>query len=78
MPQCKRCKGSRLFEIAALTDENGPWKHRIDLLQTIPGVGEKVAQVIVAETGADMTRFPTAAQLAAWAGLAPAIHESGG
>ena len=36
-----------------------PWTHQIELLQTIPGVGETVAQVIVAETGADMSRFPT-------------------
>jgi transposase len=55
-----------------------PWQHQIDLLQTIPGVGPKVAQVIVAETGADMSRFPSAAHLAAWAGLAPAMHESAG
>ena len=50
-----------------------PWAHQLELLQTIPGVGEKVAQVIVAETGADMSRFPSAAHLAAWAGVAPAI-----
>jgi transposase len=55
-----------------------PWQHQIELLQTIPGVGETVAQVIVAETGADMSRFPTPAHLAAWAGLAPAMHESAG
>lgn len=55
-----------------------PWAHEIELLQTIPGVGEKVAQVIVAETGADMSRFPSAAHLAAWAGVAPGIHESAG
>ena len=55
-----------------------PWAHQIDLLQTIPGVGEKVAQVIVAETGADMSRFPTAAHLASWAGLVPGLHESAG
>ena len=55
-----------------------PWQHQIELLQTIPGVGPKVAQTIVAETGADMTRFPTAAHLAAWAGLAPAMNESAG
>jgi transposase len=41
-------------------------------------VGEKVAQVIVAETGADMSRFPTAAHLAGWVGLAPAMNESAG
>jgi Transposase IS116/IS110/IS902 family len=40
--------------------------------------GEKVAQVIIAETGGDMSRFPTAGHLASWAGLAPALHESAG
>ena len=48
-----------------------PWAHQIELLQTIPGVGPKVAEVFIAETGGDMSRFPTAAHLAAWAGLAP-------
>jgi transposase len=55
-----------------------PWAHQLDLLQTIPGVGPKVAQVILAETGGDMSRFPSAAHLAAWAGLAPGVHESAG
>src|SRR5215212_2598160 len=55
-----------------------PGQHRIELLRISPGVGDTVAQVIIAETGAGMTRFPTAAQLAAWAGLAPAMHESAG
>lgn len=55
-----------------------PWTHEIELLQTIPGVGEKVAQVIIAETGADMSAFPSAAHLAAWAGVAPGMHESAG
>jgi transposase len=40
-------------------------------LVTIPGVGQRTAEVIVAQTGGDMTRSPTAAHLAAWAGLAP-------
>jgi transposase len=61
-----------------LVDTCRPWQHQIELLQTIPGVGPKVAQVIIAETGGDMARFPTAAHLAAWAGLAPAMHESAG
>jgi hypothetical protein len=55
-----------------------PWAHEIELLLTIPGVGPRVAQTIVAETGADMSRFPTAAHLASWAGLSPSMHESAG
>ena len=55
-----------------------PWAHQLELLQTIPGVGPKVAQVIIAETGGDMSKFPSAAHLASWAGLAPAIYESAG
>jgi transposase len=47
-------------------------------LQTIPGVGEKVAQAIVAEIGTDMSRFKTAAHLASWAGLVPGKNESAG
>ena len=63
---------------AIIIDACQPWQHQIELLQTIPGVGQKVAQVIIAETGGDMSRFPTAAHLAAWAGLAPAMNESAG
>jgi transposase len=55
-----------------------PRAHQLELLQTIPGVGLKTAQVIIAETGADMSQFPSAAHLAAWAGVAPAMHESAG
>ncbi len=44
----------------------------------MPGVEVSTAQVFVAEAGADMARFPTASHLAAWAGLAPANHESAG
>jgi transposase len=62
----------------AIAEAFRPWAHQLELLQTIPGVGEKVAQVIIAETGGDMTRFPSAAHLASWAGLAPAIYESAG
>ena len=62
----------------AITVAFEPWAHQLELLQTIPGVGERVAQVIVAETGADMSRFPSAAHLASWAGLAPAVYESAG
>jgi transposase len=56
----------------------GPFRGAVELLQTIPGVGQAVAEVIVSETGADMARFPSPGHLAAWAGVAPANHESAG
>lgn len=49
-----------------------------ELLQTIPGVGLKVAETLVSEIGADMTRFPSDAHLASWAGRCPGNHESAG
>jgi transposase len=55
-----------------------PWAHQLELLQTIPGVGPKVAQVIIAQTGGDMSKFPSAAHLASCAGLSPAMYESAG
>jgi len=58
--------------------EAAPWQHELDLLQTMPGIGPRVAQVFIAETGGDMTRFGSAARLASWAGLAPAVYESAG
>lgn len=54
------------------------WSHQIELLCTVPGVGTRIAESIIAETGADMSQFPTADHLAAWAGLAPGNHESAG
>ena len=55
-----------------------PFARLIARLVTIPGIGQRTAQVIVAETGGDMTRFATPAHLAAWAGLAPGDNESAG
>jgi transposase len=46
-------------------------------LAEIPGVSRKLAMAIIAETGLDMTRFPTADHLASWAGLAPVARQSG-
>lgn len=47
-------------------------------LDEIPGVGRDVAQIILAELGADMSRFPSAAHAASWTGLAPGKNESAG
>lgn len=49
-----------------------------ELLMSIPGVAKVGADVIIAETGADMTRFPTAGHLASWAGVCPGSNESAG
>jgi len=50
----------------------------VALLDTIPGVAPTAAQILVAEIGTDMQRFPSAAALASWAGLAPGNNESAG
>jgi len=55
-----------------------PFRGFRDLIVTIPGVSTGVADVIIAETGADMTRFPTAGHLASWAGTCPGSNESAG
>jgi transposase len=69
-------------EIAAFGSRIGmelrPLRHEQDLLITIPGVAERISEIILAETGADMNRFPTAAALASWAGVAPGNNESAG
>lgn len=68
--------------IAALDAEIGTRldreQARIALLDTIPGIDRRTAEVILAEIGVDLTRFPDADHLAAWAGLAPGQNESGG
>lgn len=64
-------------EIRAACEADGN-EEVISLLDTIPGVGRGLAEVLVAEIGTDMTRFPTAGHLAAWAGVAPGNNESAG
>lgn len=50
----------------------------VERLDAIPGVGRVVAQIAIAELGIDMSRFPTDAHAASWAGLAPGKNESAG
>ena len=50
----------------------------MELLDSIPGVGERTAQTIIAEIGVDMSRFPSAKHLASWAGVCPGNNESAG
>jgi transposase len=61
-----------------IAERVGPFEPAIELLCGIPGWGRGIAEVFIAETGGDMAVFPTAAQLAAWSGMAPGTHESAG
>jgi transposase len=62
-------------EIERLT---APFDELVVLLDTIPGVARTTAELILAEVGADLSRFPAANHLASWAGLVPGNNESAG
>jgi transposase len=55
-----------------------PLAEQVALLDTVTGIGPLTAEALLAEIGADMTRFPSADHLTAWAGLAPGSNESAG
>lgn len=55
-----------------------PWKAHYELIQTIPGVKEMTAAIILAEIGPDMSQFPSAKHLASWAGICPGNNRSAG
>ncbi len=55
-----------------------PWDEAVQLLDSAPGIGPAVAEMIIAEVGTDMRRFPSEAHLASWAKLSPGNHVSGG
>jgi transposase len=55
-----------------------PFHDTIERLTEIPGIGVTAVQIIIAEIGADMSRFPTAGHLLSWAGLVPRLDESAG
>jgi len=55
-----------------------PFASAVDLLDTIPGINRRTAEVVIAEIGADMTRFASQQQLASWAGMCPGNNESAG
>jgi transposase len=63
---------------ARISEAMAPLAAARDLLMSIPGVSRTIAEVLLAETGADMGVFPTAAHLASWAGTAPSCNESAG
>ena len=63
---------------AEIAERLRPFEAALERLQTIPGVGRRVAEILLSEIGVDMRRFATAAHLASWAGLCPGQHESAG
>ncbi len=77
------CQIDSLDETIAHFDQEiekycAPFEDAVVLLDTIPGIARASAEMIVAEIGSDMSRFPSANHLAAWAGLAPGHNESAG
>jgi transposase len=63
---------------AEIAERVRPFEDAVDRLDSSPGVGRVTAEVLVAEIGTDMARFPTDAHLASWAALCPGHHESAG
>lgn len=55
-----------------------PFAEQRDRLMTAPGIDTRMAEAIIGEIGVDMSRFPTPAHLASWAGMCPGQHESAG
>src|SRR3954463_16629262 len=62
----------------AIEVQIAPFARQRDLLMTIPGVKQRTAEVLIAETGADMSAFPSAKHLASWAGMCPGNDQSAG
>ncbi len=69
-------------DIAAISgrveEQISPFEQKVELLCTIPGVAQRAAEVLIAETGGDMSAFPSAKHLASWAGVCPGQRESAG
>jgi transposase len=54
------------------------YREALQLLDTIPGVNQRLGEIILAEIGPDMRRFPSARHLASWVGICPGNHQSAG
>ena len=62
---------------AMIEDLLAPWEEQLQQAESMPGWQRRAAQDVLAETGPDMSRFPTAAHPVSWAGRAPLDHQSG-
>jgi transposase len=63
---------------AEIEEQLRPFQELVERLDTIPGVGPRVAQAMLAEIGTDVSRFPTGSHLASWARVCPSNDESAG
>lgn len=61
-----------------INGEMKKYEEAITAVDEIPGIGHTTAQTIITEIGIDMSRFPSAAHIASWAGLSPGNNESAG
>ena len=77
MPEAWGVNGDGTTGPDAGTGPDAPVLNAVARLAEIPGISEDLARAIIAETGLDMSRFPTAAHLVSWAGLCPAARQSG-
>ena len=61
-----------------IVQQTEPLAELVELVRTIPGVGLRTGQVLIAECGIDMSIFPSVAHLASWAGICPGTNSSAG
>jgi len=55
-----------------------PFRNEVELLDTIPGVNQRAASIMIAEFGTDMSVFPNDSHLSSWSGISPGNNESAG
>jgi transposase len=63
---------------AEIAERLAPYEEILLRLETIPGIKRRIAEILLAEIGPDMSRFPSATHLASWAGMCPGNRESAG
>jgi transposase len=78
MDQVRQLEGLIERDAARIDEAMRPFAAAQERLMTIPGVGRQAAEVLVAEIGPEMAKFPTAGHLASWAGICPGNNQSGG
>jgi len=61
-----------------IAEQMRPFEEAMQRVLTVPGMGRRAAEMILAHTGLDMSRFPSDAHIASWAAVCPGNHESAG